>query len=117
MSSKASGWASTSLNPAAGVAERSSRLGCFDDPGGRLEQDAVWCRVSRHGRVKRVAGPLAAGIIEALEHPAHEAEHEAMTVVGIVPEPHACGRCLELDIDKPCVTEQRADAGGVGQRE
>ena len=39
-----------------------------------------------------VEGAGAAGVVEALEHPAHQAEHEAVGVVGVVAEPHPGGR-------------------------
>ena len=50
------------------------------------------------GGAERVQRALAPGVVEAVEHPSHQAEHEAARVVGIGPEPYGLVQRVERDI-------------------
>jgi hypothetical protein len=51
--------------------------------------------------IKAADAALASGVVETVEHPSHEAEHEAVRVVGIGPEPHRPVQRVEPDIREP----------------
>ena len=112
ISAAASGSASTSLKlPRVASLDDGHAPGGVDGPGRRVEQHAVGGLVGGHRGVERVDGSGAAGVVEALEHPAHEAEHEPVGVVGVGAEPHARGRALELDVGEPGAGERRRAPG------
>jgi hypothetical protein len=60
-----------------------------------------------------------------LEHPSHEPDHEALSVVGVGSEPHRFGQPLNADIQEPrrqhrvhlvdiCLAERPGSADGWG---
>ena len=69
--------------------------GCVasDDPHRRVEDHAVSGLVSDHGGTQRVDGACrVCVVVESFEHPAEQAEHEPLRVVGVGAEPHGLAR-------------------------
>ena len=70
-----------------------------------------------NGRSQGVEGTGAARLVESLEHPAEQSEHEAHPVVGAGPEPHAGVRRVELDVGEPRRRQDRPHPIGLGERQ
>lgn len=57
---------------------------------------------------------VASGVIEALEHPPHEADHKSVGVLGVRAEPDRLSQPFELDISKAGSSQNGSDVVRVG---
>jgi len=88
-----------------------------DQPGRGGEGDPVGAGVRGDRGREGVQRALAPGAVETVEHPAQDAEHEAVRVIGIGAEPHGSVQPVERDVGEPRGGQQGPGPAGIGQRE
>src|SRR5512146_2017340 len=88
-----------------------------DQPGAGGEGDSAAAGMGGDCGAERVERALAAGVVEAVEHPSHQAEHEAARVAGIGPEPHRPVQRVETDIGEPRGCQQGPGPAWIGEGE
>src|SRR5215470_18669907 len=88
-----------------------------DDPGCRTVEDTCSGVVGGEGGAQAVKRACAASLVEAIEHPAHQPEHEAVGFLCVGAEPHRRLNSVHVDVGESCPGQKLTDALRVSQGE